>query len=136
MILFCLSFPLSLFFLKTEYAGAAACFPASRETVNKLFDASDDNNSGTIDEEEFTKIMIICCGQIASRVLLYLALLLFIAPGVAYAIVMGVVHTVGDKDWFKALYHGVQDPVAKIPWLDDMIDWDDLAESKCSFLPS
>lgn len=112
-----------------KYAGAAACFPASRETVDKLFDASDEDDSGTIDEEEFQKIMVVCCGQIASRVVLYLALLIVISPGAAYIIVMGLTSMVAGQEWFSVLFHTVQDPIAKIPWLDDMFDWDSLAES-------
>ena len=115
--------------------------PASRETVDKLFDASDEDNSGTIDEEEFQKIMVVCCGQIASRVLLYLALLLLISPFCANGIVLALTYLLADKEWFIALFHMVQDPVAKVPWLDALFDWDTLAEgvfcvSRCLYLLS
>ena len=95
-----------------------------------MFDASDDDNSGTIDEAEFQKLMVVCCGQIFSRVLLYLALLLAISPFCANVIVLGLAYVLSDKPWFIALFHLVQDPVAKIPWLDAMFDWDTLAEGR------
>lgn len=41
-----------------KYAGLAACFPASRTVVDQLFSASDDDNSGFIDEKEFEAIMV------------------------------------------------------------------------------
>ena len=41
-----------------KYAGPAACFPASRSVVEKLFDASDDDKSGGIDAAEFEAIMV------------------------------------------------------------------------------
>ena len=72
--------------------------------------------------------MVVCCGQIFSRVLLYLALLLAISPFCANVIVLGLTYILADKAWFISLFHMVQDPVAKIPWLDAMFDWDTLAE--------
>lgn len=41
-----------------KYAGPAACYPASRETVEELFKASDDDDSGGIDKEEFETIVV------------------------------------------------------------------------------
>ena len=41
-----------------KYAGPAACFPASRSVVDKLFAASDDDKSGGIDAAEFEAIMV------------------------------------------------------------------------------
>jgi Ca2+-binding EF-hand superfamily protein len=41
-----------------KYAGPAACFPASRQVVDKLFEASDDDKSGGIDAAEFETIMV------------------------------------------------------------------------------
>jgi hypothetical protein len=61
-----------------KYAGAAACYPPSREVVEQLFEASDDDHSGYIDEEEFTSIVIICCGQIFSRILVYAIFILLV----------------------------------------------------------
>lgn len=108
--------------------GPAACFPATKETVDKLFDACDADKSGTIDEHEFSKIMIVCCGQIVSRVMIYLALLLFISPCVAHITVMRLESVLAGKAWFKIVVHLFQDPISKVPWLDTMFDWDTLAE--------
>ena len=41
-----------------KYAGPAACFPATRDVVEKLFTASDADKSGGIDEDEFEAIMV------------------------------------------------------------------------------
>lgn len=41
-----------------KYAGPAACYPASREAVDELFKASDDDDSGGIDQEEFETIVV------------------------------------------------------------------------------
>jgi Ca2+-binding EF-hand superfamily protein len=41
-----------------KYAGPAACYPATRQVVDQLFLASDDDNSGGIDENEFVNIMV------------------------------------------------------------------------------
>jgi Ca2+-binding EF-hand superfamily protein len=54
-----------------KYAGAAACYPPSRATVEKLFDVVDVDNSKTIDEQEFIHILKICSVDIASRVFVY-----------------------------------------------------------------
>jgi hypothetical protein len=70
-----------------KYAGAAACYPPSREVVEKLFEASDDDNSGFIDEEEFTSIVVICCGQISSRILVYYSIIVLLVPYLAGNIV-------------------------------------------------
>jgi Ca2+-binding EF-hand superfamily protein len=42
-----------------KYAGAAACYPPTRQVIDELFEASDTDKSGTILEEEFTQIMVI-----------------------------------------------------------------------------
>lgn len=102
--------------------------PASRATVDKLFDASDVDKSGTIDEDEFQKIMVVCCGQIATRVLIYFALLLFVSPSVAHITVIYLQSILADKVWAKALFRLIQAPIAQVPWLDAMFDWDTLAE--------
>jgi hypothetical protein len=73
-----------------KYAGAAACYPPSREVVEQLFEASDDDNSGDIDEEEFTCIVVICCGQIFSRMLVYYSVFVVMAPYLAGNIVSNI----------------------------------------------
>lgn len=111
-----------------KYVGAAATFPASKETVDKLFDTSDIDKSGTIDEEEFSKIMVVCCGQVASRIVIYLALLLFIVPCLAKGSVLVLAYFLIGQTWFENLAHFFQAPIAAIPWLDALFDWDTLAE--------
>ena len=95
-----------------------------------MFEASDVDNSGTIDEDEFTKIMIVCCGQILSRVILYLALLLLIVPMLAHALVVYLASTLMEKAWFVSISNAVQGPISQVEWLDTMFDWDTLFEGK------
>lgn len=68
-----------------KYMGTAACYPPSKTTVDALFTASDGDGSGTIDQVEFHKILVICCAQITSRIVVYFALLVLFAK---YAAVM------------------------------------------------
>lgn len=63
-----------------KYAGPAACYPPPRATVDKLFEASDDDHSGGIDEKEFTSIMMILFSQITSRIAVYYAILILLVP--------------------------------------------------------
>ena len=63
-----------------KYVGPAACFPPSRDTVDKLFDASNDDNSGGIDENEFTQIMIVLCSEITGRITTYYTILILAVP--------------------------------------------------------
>jgi hypothetical protein len=75
-----------------KYAGAAACYPPSREVVEELFEASDDDNSGFIDEEEFTSIAVICCAQILSRIAVYYSIIVLLVPYLAAWFVYGILH--------------------------------------------
>lgn len=70
-----------------KYVGPAACFPPSRDTVDKLFDASDDDNSGGIDENEFTQIMIVLCSEITGRIITYYTILILAVPYLVTAII-------------------------------------------------
>lgn len=63
-----------------KYAGPAACYPPTREYIEELFDASDDDNSGDIDETEFSTIMVILCSQITSRIAAYYTILILLVP--------------------------------------------------------
>lgn len=63
-----------------KYAGPAACYPPTRETVDQLFDAADRDKSGGIDGEEFDRIMIILCSGITFRMATYYLILIFMAP--------------------------------------------------------
>ena len=55
--------------------------------MNALFEASDADDSGTIDKEEFETILQVCCGQILSRLLTYYAILILFVPWLATKIV-------------------------------------------------
>mmetsp|Transcript_31933 Transcript_31933/g.52698 ORF Transcript_31933/g.52698 Transcript_31933/m.52698 type:complete len:231 (-) Transcript_31933:933-1625(-) len=70
-----------------KYAGAAACYPATRQAVDQLFLASDDDNSGGVDEAEFMNIMIITAASISSRILTYYAFLIVLVPYLAARII-------------------------------------------------
>jgi hypothetical protein len=81
-----------------KYAGAAACYPPSREVVEELFEASDDDHSGDIDEEEFTSIVVICCGQIFSRILVYYSIFVLLVPCLAGSIVSSINGFVSESE--------------------------------------
>ncbi|KAI2489853.1 hypothetical protein MHU86_24729 [Fragilaria crotonensis] len=66
-----------------KYAGPAACFPATRQVVDKLFEASDDDKSGGIDAAEFETIMVIAAASISSRIIAYYIFLLVLVPYLA-----------------------------------------------------
>jgi EF-hand domain pair len=79
-----------------KYAGAAACYPPTRQVIDQLFDAADDNKSGTVDEEEFTQIVLICCAKITSRILVYYAIIILLVPYVADRLIRALL---GIDDW-------------------------------------
>jgi hypothetical protein len=70
-----------------KYAGPAACYPAPRERVDQLFEASDDDNSGEIDEVEFENVAIITAASISSRVITYYAFIILLVPYLAARII-------------------------------------------------
>lgn len=82
-----------------KYAGAAACYPPSRSTVDALFDASDDDRSGAIDEEEFTQIMVLCSQQIASRIMVYYGFIILLVPHLADWFVQGLLAIDHSMEW-------------------------------------
>lgn len=61
--------------------------PPSRKTVHDLFEASDVDESGGIDREEFNIIVNVTCAQIFSRVLINYATLILVIPFFAQIIV-------------------------------------------------
>lgn len=66
-----------------KFAGAAACFPPSKEAVKELFKASDVDRSGGIDREEFNIILSVSCAQIMGRILVNYAMYIFMIPFLA-----------------------------------------------------
>lgn len=95
-----------------KYAGAAACFPPSRHVIDHLFDAADDDRSGEVDENEFSQIMVVCCAQIFSRMIVYYAIIIVLVPYVAENAIQGVLllnDSMGsmEMEWLeKALTYG------------------------------
>lgn len=106
-----------------KYAGPAACYPPSRVVVEKLFDASDDNHSCGIDEEEFRLIMVIMCSQITFRIIAYYFFLIFIVPylisgGISFFNFVGVDDTIriwDERIWEKVSPTFLQELVNFIP---------------------
>ena len=52
-----------------------------------MFEAADHDNSGGIDEQEFSSIMAVCCGQIMSRMIVYYLIVMLGVPYVAQKVV-------------------------------------------------
>jgi len=63
-----------------RFCGSAACMPPSRMVVQDLFDASDVDESGGIDRDEFDIIVKVSCAQIFGRVLINYTTLIFVIP--------------------------------------------------------
>jgi EF-hand domain pair len=75
-----------------KYTGVAACYPPTFQVVSDLFDAADDDQSGTVDENEFEQILIICCGQITSRIVVYYTIIIMLVPYVADTVIHMLIH--------------------------------------------
>jgi hypothetical protein len=101
-----------------KYAGPAACYPPSRRVIDDLFDASDDDQSGYISEDEFSQIMVICCGQIASRMMVYYAIIVLLVPYTASAIVTGFLTM--NFAWSSSLIKRVQS-FFLITWIEKIM---------------
>mmetsp|Transcript_44312 Transcript_44312/g.106754 ORF Transcript_44312/g.106754 Transcript_44312/m.106754 type:complete len:120 (+) Transcript_44312:106-465(+) len=52
-----------------------------------MFEAADHDHSGGIDEQEFSSIMAVCCGQIVSRMIVYYLIVILGVPYVAEKVV-------------------------------------------------
>jgi EF hand len=91
-----------------KYAGPAACYPPSRQVIEQLFRAADDDNSGFIDADEFAQIVVICCAQVASRIFVYCAIFVLLVP---------------------YLVDGIVSSASKI---DDWLGWDNNDNTKSS----
>jgi hypothetical protein len=71
-----------------NYIFELLCYqPPSRDAVNALFEASDADNSGGIDREEFNVILNVSCTQIMGRILVNYATMIFFIPFLAKKIV-------------------------------------------------
>lgn len=82
-----------------KYAGPAACYPPSRQVIDQLFDAADDDNSGSIDEEEFAQIVVISCAQITSRILVYYAVIILLVPYLADHLILALLGMEEKMGW-------------------------------------
>ena len=54
--------------------------PPTREVSDELFEAADSDKSGTINKEEFEKILLILGAQIVSRMVVYYTVLILFVP--------------------------------------------------------
>ncbi|CAJ1968032.1 unnamed protein product [Cylindrotheca closterium] len=71
----------------SKFVGAPACYPPIKTTCDGMFEAADHDNSGGIDEEEFSSIMAVCCGQIMSRMVVYYLIVILGVPYTAAKVV-------------------------------------------------
>eukprot|EP00559_Dactyliosolen_fragilissimus_P003079 CAMPEP_0184866994 /NCGR_PEP_ID=MMETSP0580-20130426/24630_1 /TAXON_ID=1118495 /ORGANISM="Dactyliosolen fragilissimus" /LENGTH=194 /DNA_ID=CAMNT_0027366977 /DNA_START=179 /DNA_END=763 /DNA_ORIENTATION=+ len=106
----------------SKYVGPAACFPPSREVVGMLFDLSDEDKSGGINEHEFSKIVIILSSQLTWRIVTYYAFLIMLVPYIVRWIIallcfIGVDDTIFavDKVFDRFAPASVQNVAALIP---------------------
>lgn len=119
-----------------KFCGPAACSPPSPEVVNQLFDATDYNKSGYIDENEFEHIAAICCAQIASRIIVYLFALVFVVPYLSKILVSCLVKCdewMGER--FKgSLLGGFRLNQSILDWLEKILTWNRIAEKIAGIL--
>lgn len=106
-----------------KYAGVAACYPPSRTTIYKLFDASDHNESGYIEEMEFTNIMIVACTQITSRIIVYYTIIILSVPYLTQTIIRSLLY----MDQYMGFRNDVQ-------WLESALKYGKIVETTFSFM--
>ena len=63
-----------------KYAGVAACFPPTWEQINDLFDLADPNDTGHLNQQEFTDAVIVCFARMTSRIVVYYSTILLAVP--------------------------------------------------------
>jgi hypothetical protein len=69
-----------------KYCGSAACYPPTREVCDKIFDGCDKDESGTIEESEFSQCMVVCCAQISTRIAVYYGFIILLVPQLVHVI--------------------------------------------------
>ena len=109
-----------------KYAGAAACYPPTRKVIDELFEASDDDQSGFIDEAEFEQILIICCAQISSRLFIYFLILILLVPYVSEAVITALLHT---DDWFQLK---LAEKADSFRWMEHILTFGEIAQKLVS----
>jgi hypothetical protein len=85
----------------SKYAGPAACYPPSREAVDALFAAADDDKSGYVDRAEFKQITMACCVDITWRVTAYYTLLMVGVPLLADFVADSIMPHINDAVFDK-----------------------------------
>lgn len=107
-----------------KYVGVAACYPPRLEIAEALFDAFDTNQSGDLNQQEFTNILQICAADISSRIAVYFALVVFLVPRLADVVIRS----------FLQLHEFLELNVTKrqvtiFRWIKSMLSWNQLAET-------
>jgi EF hand len=108
-----------------KHVGVAACYPPSRQVMDNLFHAADDNQSGTIDENEFLQIMMIACTQISSRIVVYYAVIILFVPYMTHSII----HALLQMD----NYMGFQNETV-VAWMEYMLTYGKIFQSIVSLM--
>ena len=106
-----------------KYAGVAACYPPSRPTIYKLFDVSDHDQSGYIEEAEFTNIMVVACTQITSRIMVYYMIIILSVPYMTQILIRILL----DMDQYMGFRNDVQ-------WLESVLTFGKIVETTISFM--
>jgi hypothetical protein len=114
-----------------KYVGVAACFPPTRQVCDQLFQASDDDRSGFIDQHEFTQILIICCAQILSRIFVYFTLMILLVPVAAHRVVKGAELVVDIVQW-----QAEAETFAVFLWLESLLTLHGLTEKSVGLVLS
>eukprot|EP00594_Rhizosolenia_setigera_P001146 CAMPEP_0178946938 /NCGR_PEP_ID=MMETSP0789-20121207/4562_1 /TAXON_ID=3005 /ORGANISM="Rhizosolenia setigera, Strain CCMP 1694" /LENGTH=215 /DNA_ID=CAMNT_0020626983 /DNA_START=89 /DNA_END=736 /DNA_ORIENTATION=+ len=63
-----------------NYVGSSACSPNDEATIDNFFEALDIDGSGKLGLDEFSLIMVICCSQIATRILFQMLMSISLVP--------------------------------------------------------
>jgi hypothetical protein len=113
-----------------KYVGSAACFPPTRTVCDKIFEACDEDDSGTIDEQEFNQCMVVCCAQISSRIAVYYAVIILFVP----YLVQRIMQVVDNVDDFALWLTGGGMLQRLLDVSSSYLDWSTLAKSVVSSL--
>lgn len=109
-----------------KYAGAAACYPPTRSVVDDLFTASDADGSGYIEETEFMEIIRVCSVDIASRIVVYYAILILLVPYLADGVVYVLWHV--DDRWMGWGDSQVLQDNAVLQFLQSFVSWKEMTD--------
>lgn len=114
-----------------KHAGAAACFPPTREVVDKLFDACDSDSNGELDIAEFRRALVISCAQIASRMTVYFSLMVLVVPLAARRIIRVLLSI---DQWMAFASQARSVPIFQ--WIENLLTWGDFTEKAVSLVIS